>query len=266
MERLVVVDGEARGRELVNLEMVRIKSHGEQRRGLEVFLQDGRYGVMRNGRVTCPARFKTVKRLQESCGFFALGTYTVQAGTGAGGTQEVTTVIDRRGQDLRVTLYGRVAWCDGYFCGEISGKGYARENSWDPVGNAYYEADPCFTRVAGVEVGVAREHDGARRPCMRLRMSTGRVSPRFNVGEMFYNRDIIVARDYLVVKRDRNHAYRIRAFLGDSVLVEPEDSRGYQQVMTDGSMGKLYGTMPQGATRAFNAVNLGLKRVKEVRP
>ena len=50
-------------------------SSGEKDHGLEVFLQKGLYGVMRNGKVTCPARFKRVERLQKGCGFFALGVY-----------------------------------------------------------------------------------------------------------------------------------------------------------------------------------------------
>ena len=137
-----------------------------------------------------------------------------------------------------------------------------KENSWDPVGNAYYDTHPRFTKVAGVEIGYAREHGSQTRTCMRLRLSTGRVSPRFNMGEMFYNRDIIIARDYLVVKKDKNHAYRIRGYLDDSVLVEAEDGYGFQQIMTDGRMGLLYGKIPDGTTRIFNAMQLGLRRVQ----
>ena len=179
-----------------------------------------------------------------------------------GELEEVTTVIDRRGLDLKVTLYGEVAWCNGYFYGELDGGTFVKENSWDPVGNAYYDTHPRFTKVAGVEIGYAREHGSQTRTCMRLRLSTGRVSPRFNMGEMFYNRDIIIARDYLVVKKDKNHAYRIRGYLDDSVLVEAEERFGYQQIMLDGKKGQLYGRMPNESTCVFNATRLGLRRVQ----
>ena len=235
---------------------------GERHVGLEVFLQKGLYGVMRNGKVTCPARFKRVERLQDGCGFFALGVYVRRNGQGLGELEEVTTVIDRHGQDLKVTLYGTVGWRDGYFYGEQVGGGYVRSNSWDPVGNAYYDNDPCFRKVAGVEIGFASEHDSQFRTCMKLRLSTGRVSPRFNVWEMFYNRDVIIARDYLVVKRDKNHAYRIRGYLEDSVLVESEGQYGYQQIMLNGKKGQFYSRLPNESTRIFNALQLGLRRVQ----
>ena len=75
MKRCVVVDEEAQAKEQVNLEMVRIKKVGKRGAGLEVFLQDGRYGVMNNGRTTTSARFKRIQRLQGDCGFFAFGIY-----------------------------------------------------------------------------------------------------------------------------------------------------------------------------------------------
>ena len=262
LERCVVVDDERQEKELVNLEMVRIKNRGERRTGLEVFLQNGLYGVMRNGKVTCPARFKKVKRLQSGCGFFALGIYLRRNERNFGKLEEITTVIDQRGQDLKVMLYGNVGWYNGYFYGELIGSNFIKSNSWDPVGNSYYDSDPCFRKVAGVEVGFSKEHGSQVKPCMKLRQSTGRVSPRFYVSEMFYNHDIVIARDYLVVKTDRNHSYRIKGYLDNSVLVESEDQYGFQQIMLDGRMGQLYSRMPSESTRTFNATLLGLQRVQ----
>lgn len=264
LSRCVVVDEENQDKELVNLEMVRIKSGGQRRTGLEVFLQDGRYGVMRNGRITCPARFKRVKRLQDNSGFFALGVYMKQGERNPCELNEVTTVIDRYGQDLKVMLYGTVCWCNGYFYGKSAGTNYI-ENCWDPVGNSYYDSHPCFRKVAGVEVGISKEHGSKQSPCMKLRFSTGRVSPRFSIWDMFYNRDIIIARDYLVVKKDHNHSYRIKGYLDDSVLVECEERYGYQQIMLNGRKGVFYGRLPDESTRVFNARKLGLQRVRTER-
>ena len=262
LERCVVVDDEAQNKDLVNLKMVRIKSSGERRAGLEVFLQNGFYGVMRNGKITCPAHFKKVKRLQGDCGFFALGIYMRRNEHNFGKLEEITTVIDRKGQDLKVTLYGNVDWCNGYFYGELVGTNFIKSNSWDPVGNSYYDSDPCFRNVAGVEVGFSNEHSFSLKPCMKLRLSTGRVSPRFYVSEMFYNHNIIIARDYLVVKTDKNHSYRIKGYLDNSVLVESEEQYGFQQIMSNGKMGQFYSKMPNDSTRIFNATQLGLRRVQ----
>ena len=261
ISRVVVVDEEAHDKNLVNLEMVRIKRAGEKTSGLEVFLQDGRYGVMRNGNITCPAKFKSVVRLQKGCGFFALGIIQ-KHNDRAGKMDKVTTVIDRYGRDMNVKLYGDVWWADGYFYGQLDGGSFLLVNCWDPVGNAYYDTDPQFTKVAGVEVAYSHEHNSRFVSCRKLRISTGRVSPRFNEWEMFYNKDIIIARDYLVVKRDKNHSYRISGYLDDSVVVESEGQYGYQQIMLNGRMGQHFSRLPQGMSRVANHRLLGLRRVQ----
>ena len=237
-------------------------SSGEKGHGLEVFLQKGLYGVMRNGKVTCPARFKRVERLRKGCGFFALGVYMQRNKRGLGELEEVTTVIDRYGRDLQVKLYGKVRWEDGCFHGEWVGASSVFENYWDPVGNAYYHIYPDFAKVGGVEIANSYEHGSLTMPCRKLRVSTGRVSPRFNVWEMFYNRDIIVARDYLVVKRDKNHAYRISGYMDESILVENEERYGYQQIMLDGTKGECFTRLPKEATRIADHRRLGLQKVR----
>ena len=264
MERCVIVNEAAQEKGLINLEMVRIKKGGKKGSGLEVFLQDGRYGVMNNGRVTTPARFKRMQRLQGDCGFFALGVYMQRSEHNFGKLIEITTVIDRKGQDLQVKLYGDVYWTNGYFCGISALGNYAYVNCWDPVGNSYYyDTHPEFCTVGGVEIGWATEHTGINRQvCKKLRYSTGRVSPRFDEWEMFYNRSIVVARDYLIVKKDRNHSYHISGYLDDSILVESDEDFGYQQIFPDGKKGQLFRRMPDGYSRVMNSSRLGLQRVK----
>jgi len=263
VERCIVNDGTKDSRTLMNLEMVRIKRRGEKHTGLEVFVQDGKYGVMRNGKVTCPARFRRIERLEQKSGFFALGIY-VQYQKKTDRTVTVTTVIDRKGLDLGVRLLGQVKWQNGYFCGMTEGAYPQFVNCWDPVGNSYYrDMAPDFRMVGGVEIATASEHDSYLSVCKKLRYSTGKVSPRFDVWEMFFNRDIVIARDYLVVKRDRNHAYHICGYLGDSVLVQSDERLGYQQIFLDGKKGELFASAPQGMTRVLNAKVMGLERAKE---
>ncbi len=262
LTRCVVVDDEVQEKELVNLQMVRIKSAGQKRAGLEIFLQDGRYGVMRNGKITCPAKFRYVERLQKGCGYFALGMYKSPSRSEPNRIIDVTTVIDRMGKDLNIRLYGDVIWRDGFFYGRMAAGHYHIENCWDPVGNSYYDTFPEFHHVAGVEIGLGNEHNPPYNSCMKLRCSTGKVSPRFYEWEMFYNPHIVIARDYLIVKKDHNHSYHICGYLGDSVLVQNEEGLGYQQIFRDGRKGESYKSVPQGTSLLMNLERLGLQRVK----
>jgi len=216
--------------------------------------------VMRNGRVTCPARFKRIDRLEKQSGFFALGIY--QSGT----MNELTTVIDNKGQDLGVKLPGNVSWGNGYFCGIYRNSNGEHVNCWDPIGNSYYYGIyPEFRTVAGVEIAHATEHNSYLTCCNKLRYNTGKVSPRFDLWEMFYNQWIVIARDYLVVKQDHNHSYRICGYLDDSILVQGEEQFGYQQFFLNGKKGNFFTRMPQGTTPMLVPLRLGLQRVMSQR-
>ena len=116
--------------------------------------------------------------------------------------------------------------------------------------------------VAGVEVAEAFEHFDRQALCHKLRYSTGNLSPRFHLSDMLYNKYVIVARDYLIVKKDHNHTYHISAFLNDSVLVQQESGLGYQQIFVDGRKGEKYRSIPPDAKRSIFQVQqlLGLKR------
>jgi hypothetical protein len=262
--RYVVIDENRHDRELVNLEMVRIKKGGQKRAGLEIFLKDGRYGVMNNGRVSCQPRFKEIVRLHDKGGFFAAGIY---GGMLYDKYVEYASLIDWKGIDRGLRLFRDVEWRDGIYYSSYKPRGYKDGDSfwyvyWDPKGNCYYDDAPEFQKMAGVEVANAYEHFDRQMLCCKLRWSTGKVSPRFSLNQVYYNRKVIVARDYLIVKTDRNHAYHITAFLPDSVLVDSEEGYGYQQFFTDGKKGKLYMSIPSDSKRTILQVRqLGLKRL-----
>ena len=258
-DRYVVLDRDAQDKELVNLEMVRIKSGGRKRAGLEIFLKNGLYGVMNGGKVTCQPRFRKIVTLNDGSGFFAAGIYN---GLYNQERVEYSSLIDRKGVDLKLRLFRDVQWLDGYFYSCYSlGRGYYF-NYWDPKGKCYYDDDPEFQKVAGVEIAFTREHTDRQQACMKLRYTTGKVSPRFYESEVFYNRYVIVARDYLVVKKDHNHAYQIKGFLPDSILVQSEEQYGYQQFFTDGRKGQYFRSLPADAKRSiFQVWQLGLKRL-----
>ena len=261
--RYVVLDDSRQEKELVNLEMVCIKKGGQKNAGLEIFLKNGRYGVINGSKVTCMPRFKKIVKLEDTSGYFAAGIY--------GGKQndiyvEYASLIDRKGIDLKLRLYRDVKWKGGYFYSCYKRPGYKGDDYswsvyWDPKGNCYYDYDPEFQMVCGVEVAYASEHTRPDELCYKLRKSTGMVSPRFKYQDIFYNRNVIVARDYLIVKKDHNHAYQICAFLSDSVLVRQESDYGFQQIFMDGRKGECFRHIPPDAKRSILQVQLlGLKR------
>ena len=261
--RYVVVDDNGQEKELANLEMVRIKKGGKKRAGLEIFLKDGRYGVMNSGKVTCKARFKRIERLKDDSGYFAAGIYN---GMCSGRVIEYSSLIDRKGTDLNLRLFRDVEWVNGYFYSSYKLPNYKKGDwfwysYWDPKGNCYYDDDPKFRMLAGVEVAYASEHFGRDALCLKLRYNTGMVSPRFHYDEIFCNRYVIVARDYLIVKKDHNHAYQIKGFLPDSILVQEEGGYGYLQFFTDGRRGQHFAALPIEAKRSiFQVQMLGLER------
>ena len=252
--RMVILDedGEERAKELVNLQMVRIKKGGKRHAGLEIFLKDGKYGVRNNGKISCEARFKEIVRLRDPGGFFAAGIY---GGKEYGNYVEFASLIDRKGIDMHLKLYGEVYWDNGIYYSCYKPKGYQERGWfqmvwWDPKGNCYYDCDPEFRTVAGVEIAEAYEHDGNREHrCQKLRYSTGNLSPRFHIKDMFFNKHIIIARDYLVVKRDKNHAYHICGYWNGSVIVQKDDTTGYQQIFLDGRKGESFRSLPAEMTR-----------------
>ena len=262
--RYVVVDGDTQEKELVNLEMVRIKKGGQRSAGLEIFLKDGRYGVMSGGKVTCEARFKRIERLKDGSGYFAAGIYN---GMRQGRMVEYSSLIDKKGTDLNLRLFRDVVWMGGYFYSSYKLPNYKKGDwfwwvYWDPKGNCYYDDDPEFRIVAGVEMAYGSEHFHREALCLKLRYNTGLVSPRFNYNEIFYNRHVIVARDYLIVKKDHNHAYQIKGFLPDSILVQEEGGYGYLQIFKDGRKGQLFRSLPPETKRSiFQVQMLGLERV-----
>lgn len=262
--RYVVLDGNGQEKELVNLEMVRIKKGGKKQAGLEIFLKDGCYGVMNSGRVTCQPRFKRIVRVDGESGYFAAGIY---GGKLYDSYVEYASLIDQKGMDLKLRLFRDVEWKGGFFYSYYKPEGYRQGDClysvyWDPKGNCYYDEDPGFRTYAGVEMALACEHYSKEELCRKLRWTTGNVSPRFRLNEVFYNNRVIVARDYLIVKKDHNHAYTIKAFLPDSVLVQQEGGYGYQQIFMDGKKGEVFRTIPPNAKPSIFQVRLeGLKRL-----
>ena len=62
-EHPIIIRNDEEGKDFANMEMVRIKRRGEEHVGVEIFMQGGKYGVMYDGDITCPADQKNFRRL-----------------------------------------------------------------------------------------------------------------------------------------------------------------------------------------------------------
>ena len=224
--------------------------------GLQVFAHAGRYGVMLNGRPTCRAVFREIRRLSKDSRFFALGIYPIKDHV------RRVTVIDRHGQDMNVQLFGEVTQEGDFFRSDNS---TPLPLYWDSVSGTYSYEKPYIKEVGGLQL--ISTMDGN----WMLRRGTGRVSPRFLDNELLYNNHIVVVRDYLIVKGKRtklvkdakDHAYRIRGFMADSIVVESEEEYGFLQIMADDSTGTRYKRIPIEARMIPDMKSLGLSRTKK---
>ena len=209
---------------LLNLQMVRIKRHGEKNIGVEIFMKGGRYGILNDGRVTCAAEFEHIQRIKNG-GFFAIATYPYAVFKGK------TTIISLTGMDLRATLYGKVTPHGDVFEGEtIAGK----QTFWDSVGQQYYSTPPEFEDVGGIEMVRRNGKYMPRRRTMYLREPVARE-------DIWYNRYVLWMKGIIILK-ETGQVFPIKAYGDDCFFVESNDySKGqYMRIGYDGSIGYLH--------------------------
>ena len=204
----MVVREEEREKTLVNLEMVRIKRRGERHEGVEVFVQDGKYGVMKDGVVTCRPEFAHIARL--ACGrYYAVATYPYAVFRGK------STVIGLSGQDLRVSLYGRVRSRGELMEGEDAG---GRRIYWDGVGGHYFSSVPAFEEVGGVQMACVEGRYLPRHGAHLLKEPVERK-------DIWYNSDILWMGRLVIVKKT-GRAYPIASYGAYCFYVK--NGTGYQ--------------------------------------
>ena len=226
--RPVIVNDNPKERELVNLEMIRIRRRSEPQQGLAIILQDGRYGVMKDGKVTCQPVFGQIERI-DGGRLFALATYPYCISR-----HGKTTVIDRQGTDMRAELYGKVTRNGDFFhASNLRGEDIV----WDSVGFGYYrKKEPRFETVGGIEI-----HKDEATGLYGLRYTRGLQGFRFKKDDILYNQHIAIIRDTLVIRDDNGYrTYKIFAFMRDRILVCA--SKQYQscEVFWDGTFGNMH--------------------------
>ena len=222
--RPVIIREGADEKTLAALEMVCIKRRGERHEGLEVFMQGGRYGVMKDGRVTCQPMFQCLERINDDR-LFAVATYPYAF------FRNRKTVINWQGVDLRADLYGKVERRGDFFYGtNLQGEHVI----WDSVGLTYYHGQlPKFERFGAVEI--CEDKPGY----YRLRYSRTLKDFRFRREDVLYNNNIAVINDVLIVRDHLGdcHVYQIYGFMRGKVLIRGNNQFESIEVLPDGSFG-----------------------------
>ncbi len=229
---------------LVNLEMVRIKRRGERHEGLEVFMRQGKYGVMMDGRVTCPAEFEHIKWL--AAPYFVMGMYPYYI------YKNKVTVIDQKGRDLKPGLYGKVKQEGDIFVGErLDGK----TAYWDAKGGRMYDMMPQFERIDRFEVAKAGRE-------MFLRKSMKGLERPFSRENVYLGDHLTILGNVLIVENDIRRTYRIRGYQAGFIYVESQDAPGYRygEVGRYGNFVGRRNQLPEGMSEFPDVRRLGLRR------
>ena len=229
---------------LVNLEMVRIKRRGERHEGLEVFMREGKYGVMMDGKVTCPAEFEHIKWL--AAPYFVMGFYPYYI------YKNKVTVIDQKGRDLKPGLYGKVKQEGDIFVGErLDGK----TAYWDAKGGRMYDMMPQFERIDRFEVAKAGRE-------MFLRKSMKGWERPFSRENVYLGDHLTILGNVLIVENDIRRTYRIRGYQAGFIYVESQDAPGYRygEVGRYGNFVSRRNHLPEDMSEFPDVRRLGLKR------
>jgi len=208
-ERGIVVRDDMDDRLLVNLQMVRIKRRGQAHRNVEVFIQNGKYGIMFDGKVTCPAAFERIKRISD--GYFALATYPYVM------FRNKVTVIDQQGRDLKAAFYGSVKQEGDLFYGQSS---TGKMTYWDGKGRTYYDVQPTFERVGNLDMIRVGENQ------YQLRRPSSLMPKPVNKRDIFYNDKLTVIHDIVILNDDNHTILKPFCYLGSRMLVETRRNGG----------------------------------------
>ena len=233
-------------KKLVNLEMVRIKRRGERHEGLEVFMRHGKYGVMKDGQVTCPAEFEHIKWLQAP--YFVMGTYPYTI------YNNKVAVIDQNGRDLKPGLYGKVEQEGDIFVGTALN---GRTVYWDAKGGRMYDIMPQFERIQRFEVAKAGHE-------MFLRKSLKGFEKPFRQENVYLGDHLTIMGNLLIVENDIRQTYRIRGYQAGFIYVESDEVKGYRfgEISRFGDFVSRRNQLPEGMQQFPDMRRLGLRKFR----
>ena len=201
-ERPIIIREEEE-KELVNLEMVRIKRRGEKHIGVEMFMQGGKYGIMYGGDITCPAEFEHIERISD--GYYALATYPYNI------YRNKVTVIDLQGRNQNVALYGKVTQEGDLFYGRsASGKMVY----WDGKGWTYYDTLPEFERVGNLDM---IRVDGGK---YMLRRPSALLPYAVSKKDIFYNDKLTIIGDIIILNDGNSTVLKPQWYFGQRMQID----------------------------------------------
>lgn len=202
---IIIREGENE-KELLNLEMVRIKRRKERHEGIEVFMLGGKYGIMVDGKETCRAEYEHIRRIHDG-NYYAIATYPYAVFKGK------STIINLKGMDMRASLYGKVTPHGDIIEGEtLTGQ----RTYWDGIGLQYYDSLPEFEKVGGVEMVCRKGKYLLRHQHLRQKEPVGKQ-------DIWYNKHILWMKNILVVKKT-GQVYPIAAYGPECFYVLNEHS------------------------------------------
>ena len=245
--RGIVIRDDPDNKLLVNLEMVRIKHRGEAHKGLEIFLQDGRYGIMNNGRVTCLPELEKVTRLEAP--YFAMGTYPNYV------FNNRIALIDMEGRDMKPDLYGNVKREGDVFIGNSAN---GRIVYWDAKGGRQYQSMPTFGHIRGFEVAMVGNQ-------LYMRKNTRQWELPVMTQRIYLHSDYIIFGDWLVFYKDMKTLHKIRGYEKNSIYIECslwcDPSVKYACLSRDGNIRQYSKVLPRYLNPVpVNPGDMNLKR------
>ena len=233
---------------LVNLEMVRIKRHGEKCDGVELFIQGGKYGVLKDGHEICAPEFERVQRMEAP--YFVMGTFPYYV------FKNKVTVVDMDGHVLNPGLYGNVKLEGDVFIGQdIQG----RPLYWDSKGGRYYKSMPKFEQLMRLEVARVGEE-------VYMRQSTKQWEKPIDVDHIYLHELFFIIGDKLIFRSDMTKAYEVCGY--DSGFIHIRYPWNYDRKYPYACVGRLGNissyerTLPSTLSqRPLNISMMGMKRL-----
>ena len=236
---------------LVNLEMVRIKRHGEQRTGLEIYIRDGKYGFLKDGREICGPEFEKVSRLKAP--YFAMGVcpYYIY--------KNRVDIVDMDGHLMRPGLYGTVKNEGDVFVGTDS---TGKTDYWDARGGRHYRQMPRFERIRRLELA----QDGNR--IYRRKLLKGWEQP-FSESDIYVHKDFIILGRRMMYWNDMDTVYEVCGFEKWYVYVKKawwyDDSYQYASIGKTGEVSAYLNDLPkQLSPRPVNVESLSLTSLSKL--
>ena len=228
-------------KELVNLQMVYIKSRGQEVQHVEVFIENGKYGILRDRQVSCPAQFVSIQRLEPP--FFGIATYPFEI------YRNRKTVIDAEGRNLNLRV-------DNYARQEDEWLVYTNETGqtvwWDSIGHRNYPSKPIFEKIGNFEVFKIDDQYSLRYYDIRFKKSEVLTGPHF-----------CIFKD-LLLYNDTKRKFRVYMYLKDQIIVNTisgSTQLNLKIVNADGTIGEYeMGMISNSFFYPPSLEKLGLKR------